>query len=265
MGIINVTPDSFSDGGEHYRLEDAHRSALEMVEHGADIIDIGGESSRPGSDRVSEEEELSRVLPVIESLTGRTDVPLSIDTRRASVARAAIDAGCSIVNDISACRDPGMSGIIRESEATIIIMHMKGEPKTMQSEPSYHDVVAEVASFLGERAQSLIADGVDPGKIVVDPGIGFGKRFQDNIELLRSINSIGRLGYPVMVGASRKTFIGEIVEAPPNGRLTGSLAVAAWCRSCNVDVVRVHDVKETSELFRVLDAVEPAKGPANNP
>jgi dihydropteroate synthase len=236
-----------------------------MIDHGADIIDIGGESSRPGSDRVSEEEEVARVMPVVEALASSTDVPLSIDTRRASVAQTALEAGCSIVNDISACRDPAMSGIIRQSGATIIIMHMKGEPKTMQTvEPSYNDVVGEVASFLRERAELLIQNGVDSGKIIVDPGIGFGKRFQDNIELLQRVDTIGQLGYPLLVGGSRKTFIGEIVDAPPDGRLTGSLAVAAWCRQRNVDVIRVHDVRETADLFRVLDALDTSVTRAGN-
>lgn len=255
MGILNVTPDSFSDGGLYHRHEDAVRHALRMIDEGAHIIDIGGESSRPGAERVPESEEIDRVIPVIESVAReRPPAILSIDTQRARVAERAIEAGCRIVNDISACRDPEMPGIIGQSGVLVIVMHMLGEPRTMQVEPHYDDVVAEVRAFLLERVDFLRRQGVDGDRIVIDPGIGFGKRFQDNLELLQNIEAFRDA--PVLVGASRKRFLGELLDSPADDRLPGSLAVAAWCHRQRVDIVRVHDVRETARLFRVLDAIE---------
>jgi dihydropteroate synthase len=256
MGILNVTPDSFSDGGLYSDTDAAVRRAAQMASEGAHVIDVGGESSRPGARRVSEAEEKGRVVPVIEALRERLAIPLSIDTRRASVARVALDAGCTIVNDISACRDPAMPGIIAEYGAVVVLMHMLGEPGTMQKKPSYKDVVKEVAAFLADRVELLKQAGVVGDRIVIDPGIGFGKRFRDNLELLRDVREIRSLGQPVLIGASRKTFLGEVTDAPAERRLPGSLAVAAWCHSAGVDVVRVHDVRETVDLFKVLDAIE---------
>jgi dihydropteroate synthase len=256
MGILNVTPDSFSDGGLYLDRDRAMRRATDMIAEGADIIDVGGESTRPGSRGVGVAEEISRVLPVIESLCGRVAVPVSIDTRRAAVARAALEAGCWMVNDVSACRDPDMPGIVREFGAPIVLMHMKGDPESMQNNPRYDDVVAEVRSFLAGRAEFLKRHGVEDDMIVVDPGIGFGKRFRDNLDLIRSVDEIETLGYPVMVGASRKRFLGELLDAEPHERSSGNLAVAAWCFTKRVDIVRVHDVKETAGLFRVLEAIE---------
>ncbi len=263
MGILNVTPDSFSDGGSYFGREEAHRRAMEMVEEGADIIDIGGESTRPGAGGIGADEEMSRILPVIESLAGKIPVPISVDTRRAVVARAALGAGCWMVNDVSACSDPDMPDVVREFEAPIVMMHMRGQPESMQIDPHYDDVVSEVRSWLAGRAEFLKRHGVDDDMIVLDPGIGFGKRFRDNLDLLRSIGSLKSLGHPVMVGASRKRFLGELLNAAPQARLAGSLAVAAWCLDQRVDVVRVHEVKETAGLFRVLDAIEnPEQYPA---
>jgi dihydropteroate synthase len=256
MGILNVTPDSFSDGGDHFDAETAVRHALRMEHEGADIIDIGGESTRPGSDQVDPAEEWRRVEPVIASLSGRVSVPISIDTRRASVARAALDAGCHIVNDVSACRDPEMAGTVRERGAPVIIMHMLGEPKSMQVNPTYDDVVGEVCAFLKDRTDFLKREGIDSDKIIVDPGIGFGKRFRDNLELLEAIDVLRHIGHPVLIGASRKRFLGELLDAGPRERLPGNLAVAAWCYRAGAEIVRVHDVKETVGLFRVLDAIE---------
>jgi dihydropteroate synthase len=256
MGVLNVTPDSFSDGGEHFDADSAIRRAVRMAGEGADIIDIGGESSRPGAEGISADEELRRVKPVIEVLREELSIPISIDTRRASVARAALDAGCRIANDITACRDPEMIDVVKHFDVPIIIMHMKGEPRSMQKNPSYGDVVKEVALFLKERAGLLEGHGIPGDKIVIDPGIGFGKRFRDNLELLRSIDHLRSLGYPVLIGASRKTFLGELLDQPAGERLSGSLAVAAWCHRTRVDIVRVHDVKETVGLFRVLDSIE---------
>lgn len=256
VGVLNVTPDSFSDGGAHYGTDEAYRRAMEMVEEGADVIDIGGESTRPGAKTVSADEEMTRILPVIESLFGKVPVPMSVDTRRAAVAKAALEAGCRMVNDVTACGDRGMPDIVREYGVPVVLMHMKGDPETMQVAPHYEDVVSEVRSFLAGRAEILKQLGVESDMIVVDPGIGFGKRFRDNLDLLQSIESIGTLGHPVMVGASRKRFLGELIKKEPHDRLSGSLAVAAWCFKSRVDMVRVHDVKETADLFRVLDAIE---------
>lgn len=256
MGILNVTPDSFSDGGRYVQVSDAVGAALRMVEDGADVVDIGGESSRPGAEDVGEAEELRRVLPVIEALRERIRVPMSIDTRRARVAHEALQAGCSIVNDISACRDPEMPGIIKERHTPVVVMHMRGEPKTMQQQPAYDDVVAEVGDFFKERIDFLKRAGIGDDRIVLDPGIGFGKRFRDNLELLRGIESLARFGCPLLVGASRKAFLGVLLDAPAENRLVGSLAVAARCHQAGVDIVRVHDVRETVQLFRVLDATE---------
>lgn len=268
MGVLNVTPDSFSDGGKFA----AHRAAVEhahrMAAGGADIIDIGGESTRPGSDTVPVQEELARVLPVIEALVRGGDgrpplpVPLSIDTRKPEVAEAALLTGCTMVNDVTAARDSRMVDVLRKhSHAAVVLMHMQGEPKTMQAEPHYEEVVGEVTSELAMRAASLEATGIARERIVLDPGIGFGKRLSDNLEILNRIDAFKELGYPVLVGASRKSFIGSLVTggaavAAPEARLCGSLAVAAWCHQHRVELVRVHDVRETVELFRILDALE---------
>ena len=256
MGILNVTPDSFSDGGTFYDTETACRRAMEMAEEGADIIDIGGESTRPGAQRIGPDEETSRILPVIETLAAKIPVPMSVDTRRAAVARRALEAGCRMVNDVSACGDPEMSVVVAEHGVPIVLMHMKGEPESMQRDPHYEDVVSEVRSFLAERAKIVKRSGLEDDMIVLDPGIGFGKRFRDNLDLIRSIAALEALGHPVMIGASRKRFLGELLGAEPRGRLSGSLAVAAWCFESGVDLVRVHDVKETAGLFRVMDAIE---------
>lgn len=256
MGVLNVTPDSFSDGGLYFHKDEAIRRATEMAEQGADIIDVGGESTRPGAAAIGPDEEISRVIPVVEALAGSIPAPISIDTRRAAVARAALEAGCWMINDVSACRDPEMPGVAAEFGAPIVLMHMKGDPETMQVAPRYDDVVSEVRSFLAERVDFVRRRGVGDDMIVVDPGIGFGKRFRDNLDLLRSIAAIKSLGFPVMVGASRKRFLGELLNAGPWERASGSLAAAAWCFENRVDIVRVHEVKETAGLFRVLDAIE---------
>jgi dihydropteroate synthase len=256
MGVLNVTPDSFSDGGHHFNAETAVSRALQMADEGADIIDIGGESSRPGADGVDADEELGRVMPVIEALTGKLSTPMSIDTRRAHVAHTAIEAGCRIVNDITACRDPEMIGVVKQADVPIVIMHMNGDPKTMQFEPHYENVTKEVGEFLSERAEFLKREGVDSDKIIIDPGIGFGKRLIDNLELIGSLDSLRRIGYPLLIGASRKTFLGTLLDSEPEDRIAGSLAVATCCQRFGVDIIRVHDVKETVGLFRVLDAIE---------
>jgi dihydropteroate synthase len=262
MGIVNVTPDSFSDGGMFEDADAAVAHGLRLLEEGADLLDVGGESTRPGSDPVGAEEESRRVLPVLEGLRrGAPEALLSVDTRSAVVAEAALAAGAALVNDISAGADPDMFGVVTASGAGMILMHMRGEPKTMQQDPRYDDVVAEVRGFLAERLEAAVAAGVGRDRLAIDPGIGFGKNLQHNLELLRSIGSFRELGVPVLVGVSRKRFIGELSGAgDPADRLEGSVAAAVWCASNGVDVVRVHDVAATVRALRVADAI--ARGPS---
>jgi dihydropteroate synthase len=257
MGIVNVTPDSFSDGGMFQHTAGAVKHGLRLLEEGADLIDVGGESTRPGSDPVSGDEERARVVPVIEGL--RREAPeaiVSVDTRKAAVARDAIAAGADVVNDIAAGADPEMFGVVGSTGAGMILMHMQGEPATMQRDPQYDDVVTEVRVFLAERIAAAVAAGIGSDHLCVDPGIGFGKRLDHNLELLLSIRTFRDLGVPLLVGVSRKRFIGEISGVDdPGDRLEGSLAAAAWCATHGVDVVRVHDVQPTVRALRVVDAI----------
>jgi dihydropteroate synthase len=262
MGVLNVTPDSFTDGGQYLEAGAAVARARALQKAGAHIIDIGGESTRPGAQPVSAGEELDRVLPVIDALAnlveqGEAQTPISIDTRKAEVADVALRRGCHVINDISAASDPEMIGVLREHpRVPIVLMHMKGDPATMQKAPHYDDGVGEVSTFLSARAEDLVGAGIAREQIIVDPGIGFGKRFRDNLELLNRVDSFLSLGYPVLIGASRKRFLGELLGADDTGdRLPGGLAVAAHCYSSGVDVIRVHDVAETAGLIRVLDAM----------
>ncbi len=263
MGILNVTPDSFSDGGRFVDTRTAVAHAHAMVAAGAAIVDVGGESTRPGSEPVPASLEIDRVLPVIKALArGGFDhpalsVPISIDTRKPKVADEALRAGASMVNDVTAGRDPAMLDVLRwRDDVPVVLMHMLGEPKTMQVEPKYDDVVREVGRYLDQRARALIEAGVARDRIVIDPGIGFGKRLEDNLALVKGVETLRMLGYPLMVGASRKSFIGAILDdAPARERVAGSLAVAARCYAAGVEMLRVHDVRETVELLRVLDAV----------
>jgi dihydropteroate synthase len=257
MGIVNVTPDSFSDGGMFDDAEAAVKRALQLLEEGADVLDVGGESTRPRSDPVDEDEERARVLPVIEGL--RREAPealLSVDTRKASVADEALAAGADVVNDIGAGADPDMFGVVASARAGMVLMHMRGEPKTMQADPHYDDVVTEVRGFLAERLEAAVAAGIGRDRLCIDPGIGFGKNLAHNLALLRSIRSFAELGVPVLVGASRKRFIGELSGAgDPADRLEGSVAAAVWCASQGVEMVRVHDVAPTVRALRVVDAI----------
>jgi dihydropteroate synthase len=257
MGIVNVTPDSFSDGGLFMDTEDAVKHGIRLLDEGADLLDVGGESTRPGSEPVDPVAERDRVLPVIEGLRREApDAVLSIDTRKASVAREAIAAGADVVNDVGAGADPDMFGVVAAAGAGLILMHMQGDPKTMQEDPRYDDVVAEVRSFLAERIEAAVAAGIGRDRLCVDPGIGFGKRLDHNLELLRSLRSFGDLGVPVAVGVSRKRFIGEITGVDdPADRLEGSLAAAVWCASHGASVVRVHDVRPTVRAVRIVDAI----------
>lgn len=256
MGVVNVTPDSFSDGGRFFGFEAARECALEMAEAGADLIDIGGESTRPGADPVSLEEEIERTIPLIESLAGECGVPISIDTRKSVVARMALDAGAFMVNDVSGLRfDPGMAALLAERGAPVVIMHMKGTPADMQENPIYEDVVADIARFLAERAEVAVAAGVDPGRIIVDPGIGFGKTLEHNLEIIRRLDELRSLGYPLLVGTSRKSFIGKVLDLPVDRRLFGTAATVALLVERGADIVRVHDVLEMSQVVRMADAV----------
>ena len=256
MGIVNVTPDSFSDGGLFGGVQDAVAHGARLVDEGADLLDVGGESTRPGSDPVPAEEESERVLPVIEGLlAARPGVPVSVDTRKASVARDALDAGATIVNDISAGADPAMFDAVRDSGAGMILMHMRGEPKTMQENPIYHDVVAEVRGFLGDRIEAAVAAGIEPDRLCADPGIGFGKTLEHNLAILRDIGAFQHLGVPMLVGPSRKGFIGALTGTDVEERVEGTAGVVAWCAAHSVDIVRVHDVKQMARVVRVVDAI----------
>jgi len=256
MGIVNVTPDSFSDGGRFLLPVYAVRHAQQLLADGADIVDVGGESTRPGSDPVGTDEELSRVIPVIRRLVEESPrAVISIDTRKAAVAAAALAEGAAIVNDVSAGADPGMFDVVREAGAGIVLMHMKGEPKTMQQAPVYEDVVGEVHEYLRERVEAAAFAGIDPERIAIDPGIGFGKELEDNLELLRRIDAFLDLARPVLVGPSRKRFIGAILDLPEDQRAEGTVGAVSWLVSHGAHVVRVHDVKETVRAVRVIDAI----------
>lgn len=256
MGILNVTPDSFSDGGQFDDFETALNRAETMVEEGADIIDVGGESTRPGATPVDTPTEMRRVLPVITALCSRhPGVPVSVDTSRVEVARAALTAGAAMINDVTAASDPDMFALAREHGAVIALMHMRGTPRTMQHDTSYLDVVAEVTSFLAARAALAVAAGIARERIWLDPGIGFGKGLDDNLRLLAHLSDLAALGHPVLVGASRKSFIGTLTGAGVNARLGGSLAVAASTMGVPRAVVRAHDVAHTVQLLAVMKAI----------
>ena len=256
MGILNVTPDSFSDGGDYLLAEDAVKRALEMVSQGADIIDIGGESSRPGSLPVTEEEELKRVMPVVEALRDVCTVPLSVDTSKSGVARKALEAGVSIVNDITALSgDPEMASVIAEADAAVILMHMKGSPLDMQDEPKYDDVVLEVVSYLEEAIAKAVSAGIDSEKIIIDPGIGFGKRLEDNLAILKRLDELKSLGRPVLIGPSRKSFIGAITGKKEKERNFGTAASVSAAIIGGADIIRVHDVSQMRDVSTVTDAI----------
>ena len=264
MGILNVTPDSFSDGGRFYSVEKAVEHAVQMMHDGADIIDIGGESTRPGSLSVSVDEEINRVAPVLEELVDKVGAPISIDTYKSEIARMALDLGISMVNDVTALQgDKKMVNVVAEYDVPVCLMHMKGNPRDMQLDPRYDNVVEEIKGFLRERAEYALFNDVKKENIIVDPGLGFGKRtgrgVEDNITILRNLSEFKELGYPVLVGASRKTFIGNVcgkdAQLPVSDRLEGSLAAAAVAVINGADIVRVHDVKETRRCVDLVDCV----------
>ncbi len=245
MGVLNVTPDSFFDGGRHPSTAAAVKHAVAMIADGVDIIDVGGESSRPGAAPVPAEVEIARVVPVIAEIRTRSDVLISIDTTKAKVARAALEAGANIVNDISALRfDPEMPSLIATTGAYAVLMHMQGTPRTMQQNPSYSNPVAEIKAFLAARMEAAVRAGVLEGRIILDPGIGFGKRLEHNLAVVRAISAFAELGPPVLIGLSRKSFLGEILNVGVTDRLAGTIAANAIAIRNGADIIRVHDVKE---------------------
>jgi dihydropteroate synthase len=256
MGVLNVTPDSFSDGGLFFEPEQAIEHGLQMAEEGADIIDIGGESSRPGSDPLSLEEELKRITPVIEGLVSRIKLPISVDTYKALVAERAIEAGAQMINDISGLRfDPQMPAVAARYDTPLIIMHIKGTPKTMQQAPCYDDVMGEIVTYLREGIERAERGGVDPCQVIVDPGIGFGKRVQDNLVILNRLNELTILGRPLLVGTSRKTFIGAVLGLAVDQRMIATLATVAASALKGAHIVRVHDVSPVRQTIDMVDAI----------
>ena len=259
MGILNITPDSFSDGGKFDNLKAALSSAYQMVVDGVDIIDIGGESSRPGSDPVSTDEELKRVIPIINKIREHSKIPISIDTTKAEVASQAISNGADIVNDISALRfDEEMVNIIAEYNTPVVLMHMLGKPKTMQADPVYFDCVNEIMQFFSERIHFCLNNGIPREKIILDPGIGFGKRLEDNLAVINKIGQFKTFGCPVLLGTSRKSFIGMVAgsKRQPEKRIGGSLVAAITGIQNGVDIIRVHDIAETIEAIKLLEALK---------
>jgi len=255
MGVVNVTPDSFSDGGLYLDPERAIAHGKQLVDDGAEILDIGGESTRPGAEPVGEEEELRRVVPVIRGLAGSRS-RLSVDTSKATVAAAALDAGAEIVNDVTALRgDAEMAPLCAGRGATVVLMHMLGEPRTMQEDPSYGDVVADVKAFLAERLEAAVAAGIDEERVWLDPGIGFGKTAAHNMELLRRLGELRELGRPLVVGTSRKSFIGRVDGSAADQRLGGTIASSVLAAAEGADVLRIHDVAEMRQALTVATAI----------
>jgi len=258
MGILNVTPDSFSDGGRYFNETSAINKALEMIEDGADIIDIGGESTRPGSEPVPVEEELRRILPVIKAIAGKIKIPVSIDTYKSEIAKRALDAGASMVNDISGLRfDPEMAKVVSDYKVPVVIMHIKGTPKIMQHKPVYDALIPEILEYLRESitiaGEAWISDNI----IMIDPGLGFGKTFEHNLEILHNLHKFTLLGKPILIGPSRKAFIGKILgDVPPEERLEGTAAAVAISIMNGANIIRVHDVKEMAKVARVADAIK---------
>lgn len=255
MGILNVTPDSFYDGGWHFNPNDAQKRIEEMIEEGAEIIDIGGESTRPGSKPVNIEEELERVIPAIEFITSISDIPISIDTQKAEVARKAVEAGACMVNDIGGLRDHEMIQAVAKMKVPVIIMHMQGTPENMQKDPHYDDTVPDIRNWLEERIKAAETGGIRRSDVIVDPGIGFGKNMRHNLEILGGLDQFKDMAGGVLLGASRKSFIGFLTGADDSDRLTGSLAAAMMGATAGVDLVRVHDVKETRKAIDTINAL----------
>lgn len=258
MGILNVTPDSFTDGGKFFDKDSAIEHGLKMAEDGADIIDIGGESTRPGSESVAFEEEIRRTIPVIEALSKKVNVPISIDTYKSAVARRALDAGASVVNDISGLRfDPDMPKVVAEYNVPVVIMHIKGTPKNMQVNPVYEALIPEIMDYLRTGIRLALNCGVKEDRIIIDPGIGFGKTYEHNLEILKNLYEFTLLEKPILIGPSRKAFLGKILDdAPVSDRMEGTAAAVAISIIKGANIVRVHDVKEMARVARVADAIK---------
>ncbi len=256
MGILNITPDSFSDGGSYFDREKAVAQGIQLLQEGADILDIGGESTRPGSESVSAREEAERVLPVISALRERTDIPISIDTTKVEVAREALAAGANIINDISALRfDPEILQLAAEREVPVILMHMQGNPKTMQAAPYYKNLLLEIKEFLAERIRAAVIAGIKKENIILDPGIGFGKTLEHNLKLIKNLNFLEDLDRPILVGISRKAFIGKILDLPPDERLEGTIASALLSMLHGAHILRVHDLAAVKRAVQVAEAI----------
>lgn len=259
MGILNVTPDSFSDGGKYFSTESAIDHALNMISDGADIIDIGGESTRPGAESLDEDEEMNRIIPVIKGLRKKSDILVSVDTYKASVAEMAISAGANIINDISGLSfDSEMVSLVADNKVPIVIMHIKGNPKTMQKDPVYQDLIGELVAFFLKQIQLAEKKGIKQFQIILDPGIGFGKKYEDNFTILHNLKSICELGYPVMIGPSRKSFIGETLNLPSDKRIEGTSAAITAGVLNGARIVRVHDVKEMKRVVRIAEKIHTA-------
>lgn len=255
MGILNVTPDSFSDGGKYLNISKAIDHALKMIDEGADFIDVGGESTRPGSESVSVEDEFSRVIPVIEQLSKITNIPISIDTTKSAVAEKALQSGAVIVNDISSFHfDSGMPAVVSKYKASVVLMHTKDKPKLMQQNPEYKDLLAEIKFYLSGAIKISIENGIK--QIIVDPGIGFGKKLEHNIEIFKRLKEFQNFGYPVLIGPSKKSFIGTILDLPIDERLEGTAAAVAVSIMNGVNIIRVHDVKEMKRVAKIVDTLK---------
>jgi len=260
MGVLNVTPDSFSDGSRYFDPGRAIDHAFFMVESGADIIDIGGESSRPGAESIPAAEEIERVIPIIKKVWKKIKIPISIDTVKSEVAERAFDAGASILNDISALRmNENMAGLAARNDVYVILMHMRGTPNDMQKNTEYDDIIAEISEFLNESASKAMEQGIKKEKIIIDPGIGFGKSVNGNFTILKNLDIFCRLGYPVLVGASRKSFIGKTLAVEPDQRLEGSIAAACYAVLNGADIIRVHDVVESRRAIAIIEKISTAE------
>lgn len=259
MGILNITPDSFSDGGRFLARDDALGQAEAMLQSGASIIDVGGESTRPGAQQVSAAEEIERVVPIIEAIHNMTDAPVSIDTSKADVMRAAVEAGAAMVNDVRALREAGAVAAAADLGVVVCLMHMQGNPRTMQEEPHYEDVTLDVRDFLASRIETCIDAGIDRERMVIDPGFGFGKSYRHNVELLMNLRQLTDLGQPLMVGLSRKSMLGEMTGRDTGDRMPASIAAAVIAVQAGADILRVHDVAETVEALKVTQAIAKAR------
>ena len=256
MGILNITPDSFSDGGQYLTFNEALKHAHKMIEEGVDIIDIGGESTRPGSEPVSLDEELKRITPIIEALKKDSDIAISVDTYKPQVMKEVIDMDVAMINDVYALRQPGAIDVVKTSKVGICLMHMQGTPQTMQINPHYTNVVSEVKSFLEARANDLVSEGVEKSRMILDPGFGFGKTFEHNIALLQHLESFNSLKLPVLVGLSRKSFIRKILNGEHDDHLSGSIAAAIFSVIKGAKILRVHDIKETKSALNIINVAQ---------